>query len=219
MAKRIRFTPEFKAKVTLESLSGEMTLAALSSKYDMHPNMAAVWKRQANEDMADTFVRARQRPKTAKRKSRRCTPSEARSRWKTIFTSGLRSEVDSERRRRMVEADRPRLSITRPCELLGLRRSTDYYQLKSKSAFNLALMRLIDETFFMAPFFGSRQMTRHLANCGYMVGRRRIKRLMRKMGLQAVFCRFKTPQPHPAHTVYPYLLRNVSVTARLDLVC
>jgi len=119
----------------------------------------------------------------------------------------------------MVETSHPGLSITRQCGLLGLRRSTYYYRPKGESAFNLALMRLIDEIFLEAPFFGSRQMTRHLVNCGHAVGRRQVRRLMQKMGLQAVFCKPKTSQPHPAHAVYPYLLRNVSVAGPDQVWC
>lgn len=99
----------------------------------------------------------------------------------------------------MVDSGHAKLSITRQCGLLGLRRSTYYYRPKGESEGNLQLMRLIDEVFLEAPFFGTRQMTRHLVNLGIVVGRRRIKRLMRKMGLMAVYQKPRTSQPHPKH--------------------
>jgi len=73
---------------------------------------------------------------------------------------------------------------------------------------NLALMRLIDEQFLQTPRYGSRQMARHLRRLGHDVGRKRVKRLMRKMGLEAVYQRPKTTVPHPEHKIWPYLLRN-----------
>jgi putative transposase len=73
---------------------------------------------------------------------------------------------------------------------------------------NLTLMRLIDEQFLQTPWYGSRQMARHLRRLGHEVGRKRVKRLMRKMGLEAVYQRPKTTVAHPEHKIWPYLLRN-----------
>ena len=79
------------------------------------------------------------------------------------------------------------------------------------SAQNLALMRRIDELFLMYPFYGSRQMVRQLRREGVRVGRHRVRRLMRLMGLQAIYQAPRTSAPHPTHRVYPYLLRNMTV--------
>ena len=76
---------------------------------------------------------------------------------------------------------------------------------------NLALMRRIDELFLQYPFYGSRQMTRHLAREGISAGRHRVRRLMRLMGLEAIYQAPRTSTPHPNHRVYPYLLRNLAV--------
>ncbi len=119
----------------------------------------------------------------------------------------------------MVEQDRPRLSVTRQCLLLGLKRSTYYYQPKGESLFNLRLLRLIDEQFLETPFYGTRQMKRHLVNAGYAVGRRRVKRLMRKMGLMAVYQKPRTSVPGAEHTVYPYLLRGVTIEKPNQVWC
>ena len=119
--------------------------------------------------------------------------------------------MSSERRRQMVEKEHPQLSVSRQCNLLGLKRSTYYYQPKGESPYNEELMRRIDEQFLDTPFYGTRQMKRHLVNMGYKVGRRRVKRLMRKMGLVAVYQKPRTSNPHPEHKVYPYLLRGVKI--------
>lgn len=93
------------------------------------------------------------------------------------------------------------LSITRQCQLLSISRSGFYYQPKGESALNLTLMRLIDEQFLQAPYYGSRQMARHLRRQGYCVGRKRIRRLMRLMGLEAIYQTPKTSLPHPEHKI------------------
>ena len=103
----------------------------------------------------------------------------------------------------MIEPGHPRPSIVRQCELVGISRSSYYYEGSGESGFNLELMRLIDEVFLEAPYYGSRQMARHLRRQGYSVGRKRVRRLMRKMGLQAVFQRPRTSKPHPEHRIYP----------------
>ncbi len=107
--------------------------------------------------------------------------------------------------------DHPQLPVVRQCELLGISRSGFYYAPAGESAANLAQMRLIDEQFLETPFYGSRQMTRHLARLGHHVGRHHVSRLMRRMGLAAVYQRPRTTVPHPDHAVFPYLLRQLAI--------
>ena len=95
----------------------------------------------------------------------------------------------------------------RQCELLGLARSTCYYQPQTESAENLALMRRIDEQYLETPFYGSRKVAVVLG-----VNRKRVQRLMRRMGLEAIYPKRRTTRPAPGHKIYPYLLRNVAIT-------
>jgi putative transposase len=111
----------------------------------------------------------------------------------------------------MVEIDHPRLSITRQCELLSIARSSFYRTLCGESETNLVLMRLIDEQFLETPWYGSRQMARHLRRHGWSVGRKRIRRLMHKMGLAPIFQKPRTSVPSPEHKIYPYLLRDLAI--------
>jgi putative transposase len=97
------------------------------------------------------------------------------------------------------------------CEMMSISRSSYYYEGKGESGFNLELMRLIDELFMEAPYYGSRQIAKILRRLGFCIGRKRVRRLMRKMGLQAIYQRPRTSQPHPEHRVYPYLLRNLTI--------
>jgi putative transposase len=103
------------------------------------------------------------------------------------------------------------LSVRRQCELLGLNRSTWYYEPVPDSAANLALMRRIDEQYLRRPYFGSRRMTEWLRQEGESVNRKRVQRLMRAMGLEAIYPKPRTTIGGAGHKIYPYLLRNVTV--------
>jgi putative transposase len=111
----------------------------------------------------------------------------------------------------MIEPDHKRLSIVRQCELASISRASFYRQPARESVENLALMELIDKAFLEMPWYGSRQMARHLQRLGRCIGRQRVRRLMRKMGLTPIYQAPKTSTPHPQHRIYPYLLRHVSI--------
>ncbi len=115
-------------------------------------------------------------------------------------------------KRHLVDREHSTLSLRRQCELLGLNRSTLYYQPAVESEYNLHLMRLLDEQYLKTPFYGYPKMTAWLRNQGYQVNRKRIYRLMRLMGIQAIYPKPKTSQPDQGHKIYPYLLRNLAIT-------
>ena len=124
-----------------------------------------------------------------------------------------------ERRRQMVEPEHPAPSIARQCELVSLSRSGFYRRSTGETALNLELMRLLDARFLETPWYGSRQMARHLRREGYVVGRKRVRRLMAKMGLAPIYQRPRTTAPHPEHRVFPYLLRDVVVDRPNQVWC
>ena len=119
----------------------------------------------------------------------------------------------------MVDPKHPRLGIVRQCALVSISRSSFYYEGKGESPLNLALMRLIDAQFLETPWYGSRQMARHLLRLGYTVGRKRVRRLMRLMGLQAIYQKPRTSDPHPDHRIYPYLLRGLEIDRANQVWC
>jgi len=112
----------------------------------------------------------------------------------------------------MIDITHSEISIRRQCELIGLNRSSFYMKPAGETAFNLHLMRLIDEQYLRTPFYGYRRMTVHLKRAGFDVNPKRIARLMQKMGLEGVFPRRKTTMSAPNHKIYPYLLRGVDIT-------
>jgi putative transposase len=103
------------------------------------------------------------------------------------------------------------LSIARQAKLLGVSRSSVYYRPKPDSTEELDLLKRIDEIFTENPMYGSRRLQAMLKREGVLVGRRRIRRLMRKLGLWAVTPKPNTSKPHPEHKIYPYLLRDMTI--------
>ena len=127
-------------------------------------------------------------------------------------------------RKAMISRDHPGLSLSRQCRVLAISRSSIYYAPRhgsngGESPENLALMRRIDELFMKYPFYGSRQMVRQLLRDGIAVGRHRVRRLMRLMGLEAIYQAPRTSDPHPAHRVYPYLLGGMVIDRPNQVWC
>jgi hypothetical protein len=209
---RKRYTADFKAKVALDAIKGELTLAELSAKHGIHQTMIANWvEEEGHRGIEHRFLG----------QSDSKWGSECGGSWKIarqdrsigggteFFGESLRS-MNVERRRQIIEPAKPGLSIARQCELVSISRSGFYYQPGGESPFNLTLMHLIDEAFTQWPFYGTRQMARHLRRQGYNIGRNRVCRLIRKMGVAAIYQKPRTTTPNPAHKIYPYLLRGQS---------
>ena len=112
----------------------------------------------------------------------------------------------------MIEPEHPTLSVARQCELLGLARSSWYYQPMAVSAETLDLLRLLDEQDTRTPFYGVRRMTAWLRTQGPVVNIKRVRRLLRLLGVEAIYPKPATSTPAPGHRIYPYLLRGVPIT-------
>ncbi len=119
----------------------------------------------------------------------------------------------------MIEPGHPDLSVVRQCELVSISRSSFYYQPMGETAESLALMRLIDAQFLETPWYGSRQMARHLRRDGHEVGRKRVRRLMAVMRLAPIYQRPRTTVPNPEHRVWPYLLRGLVIDRPNQVWC
>ena len=124
-----------------------------------------------------------------------------------------------ERRRQVIEPEHSGLSVVRQCELVSISRSSFYYQPVGETAETLALMRLIDAQFLETPWYGSRQMARHLRRDGHVVGRKRVRRLMVVMGLVPIYQRPRTTVPNPEHRIWPYLLRGMVIDRPNQVWC
>ena len=120
-------------------------------------------------------------------------------------------EWSTAKRRAAVDPTHPTLSVSRQCALLDVPRSSFYYRPRPISAADLLVMRALDEIYTATPFYGSRRLQVMLERRGLPVNRKRVQRLMRVMGLEAVGPKPRLSRPHPEHRVYPYLLRDVAI--------
>ncbi|MBW7950057.1 MAG: IS3 family transposase [Pseudorhodoplanes sp.] len=220
MRTRRRFSAEFKAKVALEAIKGHQTVAELATKHELHPTQIAAWKREAVEKLANVFDEkgaAREQNRDAELTKLHAKIGQLVVERDFLFES-LRS-LSLDRRKTMIDPGHPRLSIVRQCELASISRSSFYRQPAAESELTLRLMRLIDEQFLETPWYGSRQMARHLRRNGWCIGRHRVRRLMTRMGLAPIYQRPKTSEPHPRHKVYPYLLRHLTIEQPNQVWC
>jgi putative transposase len=111
----------------------------------------------------------------------------------------------------MIDFNNSKISVEFQCSLLGISRSTVYYKPRQVKQRDLDLMRIIDEQYLETPFYGSRSMRNHIRRLGWTINRKPIQRLMKRMGLQAIYPKPKTTKPHPQNKVYPYLLRGLKI--------
>lgn len=114
-------------------------------------------------------------------------------------------------RRSWIDPGHPLISVRRQCELAGVARSGLYYQPRPVDPETLELMRLLDEQYTRTPFYGIRRMTAWLGTQGYQANHKRVGRLLRLLGLEAIYPKPNLSKPAPGHQIYPYLLRNVPI--------
>lgn len=209
---RKHYSREFRARVALEALKGHHTVNELAGRYGVHPTQIGTWKKHLQSELPQIF---------SNRREKREQDHEALQAQLYQQIGQLKVELDwlkknldlsIDAKRELIEPDHPRISMARQCELLGLPRSTYYYQSHGESPENLRLMRLLDEQYTDTPYYGIRRMTAWLRSQGYEVNHKRVARLLRTMGLEAIYPKPRTSQPHPEHRVYPYLLRGMPIT-------
>nr|ATZ76261.1 IS3 family-IS150 group transposase OrfAB [uncultured Acidobacteriota bacterium] len=207
---RRNHTAAFKAKVALAALKGDKTLAELAQQFDVHPNQITDWKTRMQEGAVGVFGedKAEQQVKVD------VTRMQAKIGELTLENDFFRNcahQSGPAERKAMINPEL-KLSIRRQAELLAISRSTIYYRPRPISDADLMLMRRIDELHLNYPFAGSRMLRDMLRQQGLEVGRRHVRALMRRMGIEALYRRPNTSKPAPGQKIYPYLLRGLPVT-------
>jgi putative transposase len=198
--------PSLKAKVAVEAIKAHKTAAQIAQMFGVHPTQVGGWKKQALAGLPDIFGNGREQ-------MRQQADADKDELYKQI--GQLKVELDflkkelassTEDKRPWIDPAHPRLGIQQQCELLGVPRSTYYYQPQPESAENLRLMRQLDQLYMKLPFFGSRKMAVELE-----INRKRAQRLMRILGIEAHYPKPNLSRPAPGHEIYPYLLRGVAI--------
>ncbi|HJO52184.1 IS3 family transposase [Sulfitobacter pontiacus] len=220
MSKRKQHHPEFKAKVALEALKGEETVSELASRFGVHPTMIHQWKRALLEGASGVFERgSRKAPEVDEEQVKDLHAKIGELAVANDFLARKAQTLDRQVRCKMIEPNIPGLSVGKQCSLLSISRSSFYYEPKGESEMNLDLMRVIDKQFLETPFYGVRQMTWHLRNEQHLVNEKRIRRLMRLMGLMPIYQKPNTSKAAKGHKIYPYLLRGLRVDRPNQVWC
>ncbi|QEA38465.1 IS3 family transposase [Pistricoccus aurantiacus] len=207
--KRQQYSASFKSKVALAALKGDQTTSEIAARFQIHPTMVSTWKRELLENAPDLFEGKKKAGKPSNEPNTDELYREiGRLTVERDFLSRKARSVSRRRRLAMIERDHPDISMTRQCELLKLSRSSVYYRPRQQRQKDLNLMYLLDQQHLETPYYGSRKMRAFLQRQGYQVNRKRVQRLMRTMGLQAVYPRPRTSIPGEGHKVYPYLLKG-----------
>jgi putative transposase len=203
ITKRKRYDAAFKAKVALEAIKSDRTIAEIASEYGVHPNQITKWKRQVLEELPKIFSGNREK-----------TDREAQELISQLYQQIGQLKVELEwlkkklvfsvdEKRQLIEHEHSQIPVVRQCELVGLARSTLYYSPHGDESYNEELMRLIDEQYTRTPFYGIRRMTAWLRGQGHMVNGKRVARLMALMGLEAIYPKGRTNLSTPGHRIYP----------------
>ncbi|MGY5769993.1 IS3 family transposase [Vibrio cincinnatiensis] len=209
--KRRNHSPEFKAKVALAAAKGDKTVAELAQKYNLHANQISTWKKELLENAAMIFASESQLSKDNTEEVDKLHAKIGQLTMENGFFGESARSLDRAQRKSSLDKS-TQLPIKRQCELLNIARSTAYYQPIGLSNEELELRRMIDEIHLQYPFMGSRRIRNELIKKGHKVNRKRIVRIMRDMGIGAIYPKPKTTIANKAHKVYPYLLRDIEVT-------
>ncbi len=212
-----KYSSTFKAKVALEAIKGQKTINEISSEYGVHSTQITQWKKQVLDELPGIFARpGSERAQNEEALIASLYQQIGQLKVETDFLK-KNQERSVEHKRLLLEPDHPQLSIVRQCELLGLSRSNYYYEPVPISEEDLLLMRLLDEQYTRTPFYGLRKLVVFLAEQGYVVDRKRVRRLMQLMGLETIYPKPHLSLPGEQSIRYPSLLRGMSID-RIDQV-
>ena len=208
---RKKHSPQTKVKVALEALTGEKTTAEITSKYGVHATQINQWKKAVLAVMPEAFSRQRKRQED----DQQALIDEL---YRQIGQLKVENDflkktlnIPLETRIVWIEPGHSKLSLRKQCGLLGINRSSLYYRPVGINDYTLVLMHELDQQYTATPFYGVLNMTEHLRTQGDQVNPKRVRRLLRRMGLEAVYPKPHLSQANPEHKIFPYLLRNMRI--------
>ena len=215
MSNRRTHSPEFKAKVAMEAISGRKTLQQIAADHSVHPIQVSQWKKQLLEGASELFSSGK------KSKEKDDTQAKESELFQQIGRLQMELEwlkknlgcCDAHDLRKLVDHEDSQLSVSRQCELLGLPRSTLYYKPIPVRKSTLRIMARIDALYLEDPASGSRRMVDYLANESIPISRDRVRNLMRRMGLRAIHQKPRTTVPGDSAKRFPCLVDLNQITS------
>lgn len=202
--KRKQHKAAFEAQVALAALKGDRTINELAAYFAVHPTNIHTWRKQLLAGAESVFTNNTQAAATDSAATQTELYEQIGRLQMELAWVKKKLPPSAERLRPLIEADHPDLSVPRQCQLLSLNRSSLYYQPAGETPQNLRLMRLIDEQYTAHPFYGSRKMTTWLQEVQQEpINRKRVRRLMRQMGLEAIYPKPRLSLAGRGHRVFP----------------
>jgi putative transposase len=217
--KQTIYSADFKTKVVLELLEGDLTLNQVSAKYSLVPKSVRNWKKTFLENAYLAFNIDKEAMKNREKLSlkqkevnelhRQLGKRTAELEWASKKLSCL----DYNTKKALIKSKLNEVSIVRQCELCNFNRSSYYYTQTQIDAQKLAILRAIDNTYTEIPFYGYRKVHQKLLEEGHVIGVNRVRIYMKELGLKVIYptSKIKTTIAHPAHKKYPYLLRDMEI--------
>ncbi|MFB5617957.1 MAG: IS3 family transposase [Nitrosopumilus sp.] len=212
--KRKKYTPAEKAKIALEAIRGELTLAQISSKYGVHSTQVNSWKKRALTHLPEAFSDSKKHATMAyENQISELYEKIGRLEVENDFFKKKSEIFSMDEKRTWIEPGHPLLSVRQQCALLGFNRSTLYYRPRCKDSTSeqLELLRLVDELYTKYPFFGTRQMSDYISLHHKLCKRHEVRWAYEKLGLKSTAPGPLTSKAHAEHKVYPYLLNDIEI--------
>jgi len=215
---RKQYTEEFKATVALEAVKGEKSLQELAAQYGVAAGQISEWKQQLQQGAAQLFVRKNKADKNVRKLEKKVNDLEqlvGQREYELAWLKKGNECIGVEGRYQMIDETEPRISVRRQCQLLDLSKSRYYYtekrseiaKARDKQAKQIILAWLLKD-----PCLVYRRLATHVSNAlQYQVNRKYVRRLMKELGLKAIYCKRNTSKPHPQHEKVPYLLKGMQI--------
>lgn len=222
MAQRRNFGKALKAKVAIEAIKGVKTVNEIASIYEVHPNQVSLWKKHALERLPDAMADGRTKQVRDKKPvdEEKLHQKIGQQAVEIDFLKKKIVSVRITRRLEMMDNSNNKLSIRKQCDLLGVNRSRVYYQAVKVSERVLSIMNFLDTEFTAHPFTGVPRMVEVIQRkTGIVVNHKRIRRLMRQMGLMALYPKPRTTQSIIEQAKYPCLIRPLDITGPDQVWC
>ncbi|RLA01591.1 MAG: IS3 family transposase [Gammaproteobacteria bacterium] len=210
--------PAFKAKVAMAAVKGDKTISELAEQFGVHANQIQTWRRQLVDNVDAVFGSNQQTKDDHEGEVKELHAKIGQLTMERDFLEQGLERIPRPQRKEMIDRDH-QLPVTRQCQLLDLSRSSYYYQPNGVSDDELKLMEQIDKIHLRLPFYGSRRIKDELEDSGVIVNRKKVQRLMRVMGIMAIYPKKNTSRPGKGHKIYPYLLRHLTIDKPNQVWC